>query len=41
MIDEEAERREVLREILERLDRSDELELWVSESPLVEVVFEG
>ena len=33
----EAERREILARILAKLDRADNLETWVSQSPLVEV----
>jgi deazaflavin-dependent oxidoreductase (nitroreductase family) len=37
----EQERRSVLEQILERLDRADELERWVQEAPLVEVELDG
>ncbi len=37
----EAERREILAKILQKLDRLPDLESWVKESPLVEVVLNG
>jgi hypothetical protein len=38
-IEEEAERREVLAKILDRLDRGDQIDEWVARAPLVEVEF--
>jgi hypothetical protein len=38
-IEDEAERREVLAKILDRLDRSDQIDEWVARAPLVEVEF--
>jgi hypothetical protein len=40
-IEDEAERRQVLISILRSLDRSGDLEAWVKDSPLVEVVLQG
>jgi deazaflavin-dependent oxidoreductase (nitroreductase family) len=37
VVEEEAERRQILEAILRRLGRSAELETWVNDSPLVEV----
>jgi hypothetical protein len=40
-ITDDTEKREVLTAILQRLDRSDQLDTWVERSPLIQVEFDG